>query len=169
MAVRTAGTRPGTSVEPIGFRQAMGQFASGVTVVTAVHPDGQRAACTVNAFCSLSLEPPLALVCVGRERTIWPAMLGGAGYAVNILSSGQGSIAGACARSGRDGLDGVPVAIGRHGVPLITGAIAHVECEVEQTFDGGDHLVVVGRVTALAIAPGEPLLYFRGRLHPNAG
>jgi flavin reductase (DIM6/NTAB) family NADH-FMN oxidoreductase RutF len=149
-------------VDPLLMRRAMGQFATGVTVITALDGDGNPAGCTVSAFCSLSLEPPLVLACIGRARGVFRPLTEGPGYAVNVLAHDQREIAYAFARPGPDRFAGLSVRAGRHGVPLIEGALAQIQCDRHSVLDGGDHAIVVGRVRDVVLANGEPLLYSQG-------
>jgi flavin reductase (DIM6/NTAB) family NADH-FMN oxidoreductase RutF len=144
------------------MRRAMGQFATGVTVITTVDDEAAPAGCTVSAFCSLSLEPPLVLVCIGKDRLMHALLTEGPGYAVNVLAAHQRDVAYRFARPGIDRFAGVPVGEGRHGVPLIQGALAQIQCDRHSVLDGGDHSIVLGRVRQVALADGEPLLYGQG-------
>jgi len=144
------------------MRRAMGQFASGVTVITTVTADREPAGCTVSAFSSLSLDPPLVLACIDRGRYLHQLLGTAPGFAVNVLRSDQGELALTFARPGADRFAGVISCLGRHGAPLLDGAIAHIECDREALLDGGDHTIVVGRVRGLATHDGEPLIYTRG-------
>ncbi|MCF7550835.1 flavin reductase family protein [Pseudonocardia sp. WMMC193] len=150
------GTAP---IDPDRFRQALGHFASGVTVLTTTTADGPVGA-TVSAFCSLSLDPPLVLACVGRGRSMHRALRAARGFTVSILAADQGPLARAFARPG-DRFAGVAHSPGRHG-PVLDGAIAHLECARPEIRRGGDHVVVVAEVEALATGGGEPLLYAHG-------
>ncbi|ODU25182.1 MAG: hypothetical protein ABT15_30525 [Pseudonocardia sp. SCN 73-27] len=144
------------------MREAMGRFATGVTVVTTVDADGETAGCTVSAFCSLSLDPPLVLVCVGRGRRMHGLLTAAPAFAVNVLAADQRDVATVFARGPQDRFRGLATSPGRGHCPLLVGAVAHVECDREQVLDGGDHAIVVGRVRSLATFPGEPLLYADG-------
>ena len=141
------------------MREAMGRFATGVTVITTADAGGEPAGCTVSAFCSLSLDPPLVLVCVGRGRRMHRLLAAAPGFAVNVLAADQRDVATVFARSPQDRFAGLATSRGRSDVTLLDGAIAHVECDRETVLDGGDHAIVVGRVRSLATFPGEPLLY----------
>jgi 3-hydroxy-9,10-secoandrosta-1,3,5(10)-triene-9,17-dione monooxygenase reductase component len=155
-------------VRPDFFRQVMGHFATGVSVVTAL--DGERPqGITVNALSSVSLEPPLVLVALDRRRFITPTVRSAGRYAVNVLAEHQQALsdcfAGAAVEPGRADFCGAAWHAGTTGLPLIEGAIASLECTVIQTFSAGDHDVFVGRVDALASDEGQaqPLLYYRRR------
>jgi flavin reductase (DIM6/NTAB) family NADH-FMN oxidoreductase RutF len=151
-----------TTVDGEALRRAVGQFATGVTVITAVAPEGTPVGCTVSAFCSLSLTPPLVLVCIGRDRSIHRLLSDGPGYAVNVLRADQTELASRFAGSAEDRFAGVEYLPGRHGNPLLTGAISHLECDRYDVLLGGDHTIVVGLVRAVSVGDGEPLLYAQG-------
>jgi flavin reductase (DIM6/NTAB) family NADH-FMN oxidoreductase RutF len=147
------------TVEPRALRAAMGHFATGVTVVTAAGADGRRHGSTANAVASVSLEPPLLLVCL-RDASLTLAALQASGrFAVNVLHQRQRELAQRFARRGATWDD---VA---HRDGLLDGAIATLDCELHDVADGGDHRIVVGRVLAVdhpeAHAP-PPLLFYRG-------
>jgi flavin reductase (DIM6/NTAB) family NADH-FMN oxidoreductase RutF len=144
------------------MREAMGRFATGVTVVTTVDADGRPAGCTVSAFCSLSLDPPLVLVCVDRGRRMHGLLAAASGFAVNVLAADQRDVATVFARNPEDRFAGLVTSRGSSGGVLLGGAVAHVECAREDVLGGGDHVIVVGRVCGLATFPGEPLLYAGG-------
>jgi len=144
------------------MRRAMGQFATGVTVITTVSPDGEPAGCTISAFCSLSLDPPLVLVCIDKARAMHQLLTTAPGYVVNVLRADQQDLAQRFARRGDDRFSGLTLRYGRHDIPHIGGAIAHLECDRHAVLDGGDHAIILGRIQGLAVHDGEPLLYARG-------
>jgi flavin reductase (DIM6/NTAB) family NADH-FMN oxidoreductase RutF len=151
---------PRTSrVEPERFRYALGQFATGVTVITTTTADGP-VGCTVSAFCSLSLDPPLVLACLGRDRSMHRALMSAPGFGVSILASDQGPLARDFARPA-DRFAGVAHSPGRYG-PHLDGALAHLDCAVHEIREGGDHVIVLGLLDAVAVHVGEPLLYAQG-------
>ncbi len=158
-------TDPGTdleTVDPTAFRQVLARFATGVVVVTGATPEGP-AGLTCQSFSSLSLDPPLILLSTARSSSTWPRIAATGRFAVNVLGADQQEVSGRFAVSGGDKFAGQEWRAGVLGNPLLDGAIAHVECDVEAVHDGGDHEIVVGRVRALS-APAvdaEPLLYFR--------
>jgi flavin reductase (DIM6/NTAB) family NADH-FMN oxidoreductase RutF len=147
------------TVEPGHFRHALGQFATGVTVITTTTADGPVGV-TVSAFCSLSLDPPLVLACLSRDRSMHRALRSAPGFGVSILASDQGVLARDFARPA-DRFAGVGHSPGRYG-PHLDGAIAHLDCAVHEIRDGGDHVIVLGLVEALQVHAGEPLLYAQG-------
>jgi 3-hydroxy-9,10-secoandrosta-1,3,5(10)-triene-9,17-dione monooxygenase reductase component len=153
------------------FRQVMGRFATGVTVVTTLD-DGQPQGITVNALSSVSLKPPLVMVALDRRRFITPMVRQLGRYAVNVLGEGQQALsdcfAHAAVKPGREDFCGAAWHAGPTGLPLIDGAIATLECTVVETFSAGDHDLFIGRVDTLddggdAAAAVGPLLYFRRR------
>lgn len=140
----------------------MGQFATGVTVITTLGSSGTLAGCTVNAFCSLSLDPPLVLVCIGKDRYMHDLLVASPGYAVNILRSDQEGVARDFARPRQARFADVNTRTGRYGIPLLVGAITHIECDRHNVMDGGDHAIILGKVTDVSLGDGEPLLYSQG-------
>jgi flavin reductase (DIM6/NTAB) family NADH-FMN oxidoreductase RutF len=148
-----------TSLE---FREVIGHFASGVTVITAV--DGQRpVGTTASAVCSLSLEPPMVVVCMNRTSQTGTVMDATGVFAMNILSEGQGALALHFAAKHPDKFDGVPFEPGPLGQPLLEEALAHLECRVSERVAGGTHTVFLAEVRSATAWSREPLAYFRGR------
>jgi flavin reductase (DIM6/NTAB) family NADH-FMN oxidoreductase RutF len=150
------------SVEPASFRRALGQFASGVTVVTTRDASGRPLGLTVSAFCSVSLHPPLVLVCIDHRSEANAGMRESGLFAVSVLAEDQEDVSRRFAATGRAKVEGFPFLAGRLGLPLVPGALAHVECRVRSFHDEGDHAVWVGEVRALAAHPGRPLLHHAG-------
>ena len=148
------------------FRRAMGCFATGITVVTAASADGgEPFGVTINSFASVSLEPPLVLFCLARSSRLSPDMIATRSFAVNVLAEDQAPLSMHFARSDSQ-RRWTGVAAGRHddGTPLLAGCLAHLHCTTEAIHDGGDHVIVVGRVQSLDWQhDGHPLLYVRGR------
>jgi flavin reductase (DIM6/NTAB) family NADH-FMN oxidoreductase RutF len=146
------------------FRDVIGHFASGVTVITTVH-DGRRYGTTANAVASLSLDPPMLVLCMNRQSATGQAIGTARTFAVNILAERQTELARCFARMGDDKFDGVETVAGSRGQPLLEGAIAHIECRVVQEVHAGTHSVFLACVDQVACAGGAPLAYFRGRFH----
>jgi flavin reductase (DIM6/NTAB) family NADH-FMN oxidoreductase RutF len=145
------------------FRSVLGRFASGITVVTARDGDGRHYGMTVSAFCSVSLAPPLILVCVDLAASMHDALLEASHFAVNILSAEQEPLSRRF--SGLDEshrFDGVGYAPGITGAALLDDALAHIECRRVQHHRAGDHTIVIGEVEAAAARSARPLLYYRG-------
>jgi len=156
------------NVSTIDFRTVIGQFATGVTVVTAL--DGDRPeGITVNALASVSLDPPILMIALDRRRFILPAIDASGRFAVNILAEDQqwlsDCFAGANVTPGRDVFCGASWRPGDTGLPILAGAIAAMECEVLDRFTVGDHHLYVGAVQAIALDEPDapPLLYHRRR------
>jgi flavin reductase (DIM6/NTAB) family NADH-FMN oxidoreductase RutF len=150
------------AVEKAEFRRALGHFATGVTVVTTKLATGQLAGITVNAFSSLSLNPPLVLVCIDKKARLHDSLEVGGNFAVNMLADDQEVVSRRFASSEPDQFREIGYTQGVTGAPLITGVIATVECRIVERLNGGDHTIVVGEVEATAVHEGKPLLYFRG-------
>ena len=148
---------------PIGeadFKRAMSQFASGVTVVTTEH-EGQLYGMTVASFASLSLDPPLVLICVGRRMQTHDAIAGAKRFGVSILGQDQQQLSNHFASKLDDKFTGIDYRRGRSGVPLLNGAICTLECELHEQLPGGDHTIFVGRVEDASTDERAPLVYFR--------
>ncbi len=156
-------------VDQTEFRRVLGNFATGVTVITAPAAEGEPspAGFACQSFSSLSLDPPLVCFMVGRTSATWPRIARAGVFCVNVLGAGQGELCRAFAVSGADKFAGVahdaaPVS----GAPRLTGAAAWIDCAVHAVHTGGDHLIVVGRVDALGTGddPDQaPLLFHQGR------
>ena len=142
------------------FRLAMGHFASGVTVVTTA-ANGERYGLTVASFASLSLRPPLVLVCIDKSVRTHDAILTAKSFAVNILGDDQEAVSRVFASRTEDKFASVTTSEGALGQPLIDGALAMIECSLHDHLPGGDHTIFVGQVEATRVRTGDPLAYFR--------
>lgn len=155
---------PARDFDSRAFRDALGCFATGVTLVTTVDRQGRSIAVTVNSFSSVSLEPPLVLFSLARSASNFEDFVSAENFAINVLSREQQHLSANYARSGESLLQPDTHVLGRHGGPLIGGALAHFECHRHATYDGGDHIIFLGEVKSIALRDGgKPLLYFRGR------
>jgi flavin reductase (DIM6/NTAB) family NADH-FMN oxidoreductase RutF len=153
-----------TTVTTEDFKSAMGSFASGVTVVTTVDGDGQPFGLTATAFSSVSKAPPLCLVCVSLDAEAHPVVRATGRFAVNLLASEQEWISTRFATHGLDKFEGVDWVRGEAtGTPVLTGALAAIECDVTTTIPAGDHDVFLGAIRRITLGNGEPLLHHRGR------
>lgn len=151
-------------IDETDFRLAMGRFASGVTVVTTAHA-GRLYGITVSSFSSLSLSPPLALVCVGQAAASHGPIAAAGRFAVSVLAEGQADLSQRFASEAPDKFAGVAHAISPRGLPLLDGAVAHIECDLHAALPGGDHTIFVGAVLAAAVFERRPLLYYRSAYH----
>lgn len=148
-------------VDPDTFRSVLGRFASGVSVVTTVGREGADHGMTVSAFCSVSLEPPFVLVCIDRATAMDKLLPFVEHIGISFLEESQEALSRRFAEPEPDRFDGVGFTRGRHGVPLLDGAIAHLECSLVTSHEAGDHRIHIGRVEEAAVLPGRPLLYYR--------
>lgn len=157
-------------MEPSELRRILGHFATGVTVVTAMH-DGQPHGLTVNAFASLSLEPPQVLVCLKRENRSYAAFAAAGHFAVNILADGQPELSRLFASQQERKFDGLRFAPGpATGAPLLDGTHAWLECSVVQRIEtAGTHAIVIGRLLGHGSGVAAPLLFHRGGYHRLGG
>lgn len=151
------------AVDQQEFRGVMGHFATGVTVITTHDGNGKLFGLTANAVSSVSLDPPLLLVCIDKQSESHGAFGSSKVFAVNILSNEQEVLSRKFAKSGADKFEGVGYKTGQTGAPVLNDVLAHLECEVRHEFDAGDHTIVVGEPIDLAMdQETDPLLYFRG-------
>ncbi|MEV0688064.1 3-hydroxy-9,10-secoandrosta-1,3,5(10)-triene-9,17-dione monooxygenase reductase subunit [Nocardia sp. NPDC050378] len=149
------------------FRNVLGQFCTGITVITALAPDGAPIGFACQSFAALSLDPPLVLFCPTKGSRSWAAIEAAGKFCVNVLAEEQQPT---CARFGSrepDKFAGVPWHTSVLGVPVLDDSLATIECTVDSVVDGGDHFIVIGRVQALAESEtttnGRPLLFYRGQ------
>lgn len=145
------------------FRSACGQFATGVAIVTARPAGGKPIGLTINSFSSVSLDPPLVLFCLGRDAQCLPGFEAADGFVLHFLGKEQQDMSARFAAPDCDRFDGLDWQEGACG-PVLTGALARLDCRRHALMDGGDHVILLGRVEAVSV-PDEaaaPLLYFRG-------
>lgn len=152
-------------IDPREFRNTVGCFATGITVITTVEESGRPVGFTANSFTSLSLDPPLVLFCLDRKVASFEAFAAARPFAVNILSSTQAEISQRFATSGPEKWEGVEFETRKTGSPILRDCIAHLECTIDSLHEGGDHVIVIGRVVAIhrAETPPGALLYYKGR------
>jgi len=158
------------ALDQTAFREALSRFASGVTVVITRNGSGNAAGFTASAFSSLSLDPPLVLVCLQKDADCYGAFMQADRFTISILAAGQEDIARRFATKGIDKLEGTPVAAApESGLPRIQGAAAWLDCRMHSRPDGGDHTILVGEVLAAGATGAQPLLHFNrafGRFEP---
>jgi 3-hydroxy-9,10-secoandrosta-1,3,5(10)-triene-9,17-dione monooxygenase reductase component len=159
---------PSFEPEPERFRQVLGHFATGVTVITGTH-EGEPAGFACQAFAALSLDPPLVLFCPGRLSGTWPRIARTGQLGVNILGTGQRELARKFGVTAADKFDGVGWTPAANGAPILDGVLAWATCTVETVHEAGDHFVVIARVTELGdCVASDPLLFYRGRFTLSA-
>ncbi len=153
-------------LDPRVFRDVAGRFATGIAVVTMVTEAGAKLGVTVNSFNTVSLDPPLVLFSLRNEASCYEAFTTAGAYAVNILAADQVEVSRAFARFAGDGWAVTPHQVSARGCPVFDGALAVFECVPWQRYEGGDHVIMVGRVVrATAPRNGEPLMYYCGAYH----
>jgi flavin reductase len=163
-------TRPAELPTPERFRSVLGRFVTGISIMTAVAADGQSHGMTANAISSVSLEPPLVLVCVDRSAIMAEVVAESGAFALTFLSAEQEPwsqwFADPARPTGSAQFDGIPTSVRMTGSPILDGGISWVDCRTWAAYDGGDHVIVVGEVMALGETEDDsatPLLYDRGR------
>ena len=157
---------PFTSAE---FRAACGLFPTGVTVVTRLMPDQKPYGITVNSFTSLSLHPPLVLVCIGLRSPFLKGLAEGEAFVINVLGEDQEHLSIHFSKPREEGrFRGVLWREGEHGVPLLDGAVATFQCELNHAVDAGDHRIIIGAVRRLEYRKLPPLLWHDSSYHPMA-
>lgn len=146
------------------LRNALGRFATGVCLITAVTDEGEPLALTANSFSSVSLDPPLVLWNLQNNSEVFAVYSGAKHYAINVLAGNQQELSSRYARKGDHVLDPEHFTLGENGgAPIITDALVSFECTLDATHPGGDHLIIVGRVDAMNVRPeGEPLVFYSG-------
>jgi flavin reductase (DIM6/NTAB) family NADH-FMN oxidoreductase RutF len=144
------------------FREALRNWASGVTVVTAKDRDGNFHGITVSAFASVSLAPPLVLICIDKETSSHRAFQESGRFVVNVLSDRQENVSRQFASLSENKFSGVEFTENAHGVPLLAGALANLECRLALSYEGGDHTIFIGEIENAIVGEGRPLVYFQG-------
>ena len=150
------------TVDQHSFRAVLGRFATGVTVVTTRDRRGRDLGMTVSAFASVSLDPPLVLICIDHSASMYTVISKAQGFIVNILSEGQEAIARRFAERGPNRFDGLGFERGQTGIAVLDDVLGYVECETISCHEAGDHDVIVGTVQVAVSNEGKPLLYYRG-------
>ena len=147
-------------IDDAEFKHALSHFASGITIVTTEH-EGIDYGLTVASFASLSLSPPLVLVCISKSSSSHEPIEESGKFGVSILASDQEAVSGRFASRGGDKFAGLDVRRGTLGIPLVGNALATLECRVTNQIVGGDHSIFIGEVVDTQTREGAPLLYFR--------
>ena len=157
------GGKADTAFDTTAFREALGQFATGVAVITTLGPQDRPIGVTINAFSALSLDPPMILFCLGKDAATFDFFNNTKHFAVNLLTASQAALSNRFARSMVADWRGISVTEGRFGLPLIPACLANLECTREDRLDGGDHVIFIGRVVGLVCRDGDPLVFFASR------
>jgi flavin reductase (DIM6/NTAB) family NADH-FMN oxidoreductase RutF len=144
------------------FKDALSRFASGVTVVATKDARGKLHGITVSAFCSVSLEPPMVLICIEKATGSHHAFEESGVFVVNVLSASQSSTSERFAAPFEDKFKDAEFYPGLEGIPVLKGALASLECRLTFSYHGGDHSIFVGQVENVIVHDGDPLIYFRG-------
>ena len=145
------------------FRRACGRFATGVTIASALDCEGTPHGLTVSSFVSVSLEPPLVLICLGHAVSVIDIFRSAPYFGINVLSAGQRELSERFARKGHDRFNGLEWHRGETGVPLLSGTLASIECAVERRIPAGDHDIFLAEMVAATVRDGEPLIHFASR------
>jgi flavin reductase (DIM6/NTAB) family NADH-FMN oxidoreductase RutF len=143
------------------FRRVLSNFAAGVTVVTTLDAERRPHGLTATAFTSVSLDPPLVLVCIDKKAETFPQFAPAGIFAVNFLALDQQHLSQRFAKSGGEKFEGVGWRRGSLGTPLLDGAVGYVECRIKHAYEGGDHIIYVGEIEAADANDTPPLLHFR--------
>ncbi len=145
------------------FRDALGRFPTGVTVISTAAEDGCPVAVTIGSFTAVSLEPPLILFCLAHQAVCRPIFRVCSRFVVNLLSEDQREHSARFSTPPGDRWEGLEWTRSDHGLPVFSGCLANLECDVEAIHDGGDHDIIIGRVQRIGeVGPGRPLLHFNG-------
>jgi flavin reductase (DIM6/NTAB) family NADH-FMN oxidoreductase RutF len=155
-------------LDPSVLRRVMGHFATGVTIVTTRDRAGTVYGLTANAVTSVSLVPPLLLICIDRKAETFAHFYDSKAFVVNILADHQAELSTRFAKSGGDKFVGVPHRPGRLGVPILAGVLGAIECRIVATHEAGDHVIHLGEVEHAESHDGRPLLFFQGRYRTMA-
>lgn len=152
--------------DAVRFREVLGHFATGVTVISGLAEGGVPVGFTAQSFTSVSLDPPLVCVCPARSSVSWPLIRARGTFCANVLADDQEALGRVFATRGADKFQGVAwTPAPETGSPVLDGVLAWVDCRIEAEHDGGDHVIAMGRVIDLGLGPGParpPLLFFRG-------
>jgi flavin reductase (DIM6/NTAB) family NADH-FMN oxidoreductase RutF len=152
----------GSAFDSAKYRQVLGHFPTGVTVITAI-ADGTPVGMAIGSFASLSLEPPSVLFCAGKQSSSWPKVQAAGSFCVNILADDQEDVCRVFASKAPDKFAEIGWKHSGNGNPILEGVLAYIDCTVGDVIESGDHFIVIGEVTDLEVRhEGGPLLFFRG-------
>ncbi|MCS6924689.1 MAG: flavin reductase family protein [Candidatus Binatia bacterium] len=153
------------AIDPRELRNVMGHFATGVTVITTTDKEGRPFGLTANAFTSLSLNPPLVLVCVDKTVDCYPCFEQSKVFVVNILTEAQEHLSRRFATKGIDKFAGVAYHTGECGAPVLEDTMGHIECKIVNAYEGGDHTIYIGEILTASASGDRPLLFFKGKYY----
>jgi flavin reductase (DIM6/NTAB) family NADH-FMN oxidoreductase RutF len=151
------------AIDPRELRNVFGAFATGVTVITTTDTSGKPFGLTANSYTSLSLDPPLVLVCVDKKVDCYACFEQSKVFVINFLAEDQAQLSTRFATKGIEKFEGVPTRAGSLGAPLLEGAIGYIECKLVSGYEGGDHTIYVGEVQTASASGDRPLLFFKGK------
>ena len=158
------------TIDPATFRQVLGSYPTGVCAITATGADGAPVGLVIGTFTSVSLDPPLVGFLPDKNSSTWPVIEAAGSFCVNVLASDQMDVCRQLSAKGPDKFSGVDFTVSGHGVPVIAGSIARIECAIHSVVDAGDHWFVLGRVLDLETTrDDDPMLFYRGRYGGFAG
>ena len=150
-------------IDPAHFRSVLGYYPTGVSVVTGWREENRAVGLAIGTFTSVSLDPPLVGFCPDKRSSSWPLMRRTGRFCVNVLGADQVDLSRKFSARGEDKFHGVSHSLSKHGLPVLDGVVASIECDISAEHDAGDHLFVIGRVLSLEILrPAAPLLFFKG-------
>ncbi len=149
-------------IDSHSFRRACSKFATGVTIAAVIAPDGKPHGLTVSSFTSVSLIPPLVLICIDHKTKVLEYFRHSPWFGISVLSEQQQDISNRFAARGENRFHNTAWHAGKSGAPLLDGALATFECEVERIVEAGDHAIFIANVRAIEAEDGRPLLYFGG-------
>lgn len=150
-----------SDIDPSDFRDVCGRYATGVTVVTVLDREGCPFGVTANSFSSVSLDPPLVQFSLDRGASVFPVFEATDAFVINVLARDQQTLSSQFSKTS-DSFDAVTHVAWSSGAPILDGCLANIECAKYAVYDGGDHVIILGRVRRLACNTGEPLLFYRG-------
>ncbi len=156
---------PLPGVDKAEFCRTCATFPTGVTVVTVLDADGSPHGMTASSFTSVSLDPPLVLVCVDHRAKVLEHLRGTEHLAINVLSEDQHHLSAHFARRGQNRFDGIEWVAGQTGAPLIPGVLASLECRMHRLVDAGDHAILIAEVLGVSRREGRPLVYYSSGYH----
>lgn len=152
------------AIDPATFRQVLGNYPTGVAVITAIASEGQPVGMVVGTFTSVSLDPPLVGFLPDKRSSSWPQIESAGHFCVNVLARDQLELCGKLAKSGPDKFSGVDYTISQHGVPVLAGTMVSIECQLHAVQEAGDHWFVTGRVLGLeSHRDADPMLFHKGQ------